>query len=385
MVVKPKHSSAPQSLAPPPAQIWTQRPELQNRHSSAWWFFLLLPEQPEGFGPKQMMFTLASRVGDEICVNGVWQPGLDRKRPLGPTEEQFNTLAFGWLHDGKQMHENIVYQPIMATLSKQGYVGGWANDHGRKRYGAEIRPGDAGPFSLEATFEGARGYGRFTTWGDERAQATSPIEAIDLKTPLGGANMIAWRRLNFRGEFCSPGGVEQLQGIGYFQRVSLNFPGFPWKWIWAAFQDQSIFSGFVPYLGLQLFRQGDWFFSPSVETKTVGIIPGAFFVWGDSLEMVRFNRVRVTPHVRRDAYPAFMVECRSAAGDFIRYRIESYGHAQLKLERRVLRGLLRSGFNYNEYMFRVQDLSGVVGGRDLTKANLGNGFGNIEYTWGLGL
>jgi hypothetical protein len=382
-MAKPQKNHFPPPL--PPDLIWTQLPERQNRNASSWWFFLLFPEQEAGYGPKQMMFTLASRAGDSICVNGVWQPGLDLKRPIGAEEERFNTLAFGWIHDGERMHEGIVYQPVTATLSKKGYVGGWASGDGRKRYGGEIRPGDAGPFSLEARFEGEKGYGRFTVWGDERAPTTSPIEAIDLATPLGGANMIAWRRLSFRGEFCSPAGVEQLQGIGYFQRVSLNAPGFPWKWIWAAFADQSIFTGFVPYAGLQLFRKGDWFFSNFLETKTVGILPGAFFVWGDSLEIVHFNRVRVTPHIQRGRYPEFAVECRSPANDFIRYRIEPYGHAQLKLERRLLKGLWTSSFNYNEYMFRVKDLSGVIGGRDLIEANLGNGFGNIEYTWGLGL
>lgn len=368
-----------------PASIWTQLPELQNRNSTSWWFFLLLPEQAEGYGPKQMMFVLAARAGETVRINGIWQPGLDLQRPIGPTEEQFHTRVYGWIYDGQQMHEGILDHPLTVTLSKEGYIGGWVDGDDRQRCGAEIRPGDAGPFSLEAVFEGPGGYGRFTTWGDPRAETTSPFEATNINTPLGGAHMIAWRRLSFRGEFCSPAGMEQLQGVGYFQRVALNIPGFPWKWIYAVFEDKSIFSGYIPYIGLNFLRKGDWFFSDALERKTISITQNAFFVWGDSLELVRFNRLRVTPHIRRDEYPDFTVECSSAAGDYIHYRIESYAHAQLKMERPLFGGRFMSGYNYNEYMFRVKDLRGVVGGRDLTQANLGNGFGNIEYTWGLGL
>lgn len=369
---------------PAPDSIWTQMPELQNRNSSSWWFFLLLPEQAEGYGPKQMMFVLASRAGETVAINRIWQPGLDLKRPRSPFEDQFNTHAHSWIYDGERMH-SILNQPIVATVSKQGYVGGWVNGDGRQRYGAEIRAGDAGPFSLEAVFEGPEGYGRFTTWGDERSETTRPFEATNIVTPLGGANMIAWRRLSFRGEFCSPGGMEQLQGVGYFQRVSLNVPAFPWKWIYAVFEDKSIFSGYIPYVGLNFLRKGDWFYADAVESKTISISQNAFFVWGDSLEMVRFNRLRVTPHIRRDEYPDFTVECRSAAGDHIAYRIESYAHAQVLMDRPLLKGRLLSSYNYNEYMFRVKELRGVVGGRDLTQAGLGNGFGNIEYNWGLGI
>lgn len=105
---------------PAPDLIWTQMPELQNRNSSSWWFFLLLPKQEEGYGPKQMMFVMASRAGEAVAINRVWQPGLDLTRPLGPVEEQFNTHAHCWIYDGKTMHEDILNNQLWPLCPSGG-------------------------------------------------------------------------------------------------------------------------------------------------------------------------------------------------------------------------------------------------------------------------
>ena len=46
-------------------------PERQNRHSSTWWFFLLFPQGPDGYGPRQLMFTIAARRGREMRITDV--------------------------------------------------------------------------------------------------------------------------------------------------------------------------------------------------------------------------------------------------------------------------------------------------------------------------
>jgi hypothetical protein len=365
--------------------IWNQLPEWQNRHSSTWWFFLLSPRQAEGYGPKQMMFSLATRAGNPIAINGVPQPGLDLRRPTNGAREQFNTMAVGWVHDGNRMHDNLVNQPVVATLAREGLVGGWAETADGRCHGGELRAEPSLPSGINAHFVGEGGSARFTVWADDPARLTSPAETVKLRTPFGGCNSIGWQRLSFRGEFDYPGCRESLEGIGYFQRVCLNFPTFPWKWIWAAFEDKSIFSGFVPYIGLNLLRRGDWFFPHRLEKMALPIKVSSYFAWGDSLAVVQFDRIRVALTSLDREFPEFMVECRSAAGDVLRYRIEPYGHARLTLDRRLLGGLWRSGFNYNEYMFRIRDLTGQVGGRPVNSSTVGNGFGNIEYTWGLGV
>jgi hypothetical protein len=279
----------------------------------------------------------------------------------------------------------LVNQPVVATLAREGWLRGWAEAADGQCYGAELRAEPSHPSGINAHFVGEKGSARFTVWADDPARLTSPAESVRVRTPLGGGHSIGWQRFAFRGDFTYPGCQESLEGIGYFQRVCVNFPTFPWKWIWAAFEDHSIFSGFVPYVGLHLLRRGDWFFPHRLETMTLPIKASSYFAWGDSLTMVAFDQIRVVPTRLDREYPEFTVECRSAAGDLLAYQIEPYGHAGLKLDRGLFGGLWQSTFNYNEYMFRVRDLRGQVGGRPVNASTVGNGFGNIEYTWGFGV
>lgn len=365
--------------------IWDWFPHWQNRHSSVWWFFLLTPKQPEGFGPKQMMFAAIARAGEQVGINHTWHHGLDLTQVSGGAEERFNTIVVGWINDGQQLHEDIVHHSCPATLSKSGSLTAWSPQPDGRYFGSELRVTGEKPYGLEARFVGARGCAHFEVWGDPASEVTKPFDALNLNTPLGGSQVIAWRHLRFAGEFVSPAGTEQLEGIGYFQRVCLNFPAFPWKWIWAVFEDESVFSCFVPYVGLHLWRRGDRFMPNFLEQAAVPIRPTGYFSPAEPRSLIRFEKVRVTPVQNGGRYPNFVVECASANGDFLRYTAVPYAHTQFLMDRPVLRRLWQTRFNYNEYLFRIHDLDGRVSGKPLNQRNLGNGFGNCEYTWGLGL
>ena len=66
--------------------IWSQMPHMQNRMSSSWWFFLLFPKGDEGYGPKQIMYAITARAGDEMNISGGDLRGINLKRPLDATE-----------------------------------------------------------------------------------------------------------------------------------------------------------------------------------------------------------------------------------------------------------------------------------------------------------
>src|SRR5690606_26160797 len=76
--------------------IFSQMPERQNSTSSSWWFFLLFPEGPDGYGPRQLMFTIAARAGKEIRITDVPLRGIDRKRPLDGGIDRFEATSVGW-------------------------------------------------------------------------------------------------------------------------------------------------------------------------------------------------------------------------------------------------------------------------------------------------
>ena len=365
--------------------IWSQMPAMQNRSSSSWWFFILFPRGAEGYGPRQLMFSIASRVGKRIRVNDVWLPGIDLNRPIVNGVDRFHAISVGWYGDGRQVHEDVVKRPALATLSSEGSLTAWADCQDGTSRGGEIRASRRRPLALDAHFTGKKGQARFEAWGDMDSLLTSPDEALNIDTVAGGVHFVAWRRMHFQGEFDLPGSRETLQGFCYFQRVCLNVPLFPWKWVWAVLPGGEVFSAYVPYLGPQLFREGYRFFSSNaLERATVAIRPAGLWDWGSGAQLVRFDTARVTP-ILDDPHPHFAVAARNRQGDFVRFTATSYGHARNYIDRPLLRGRIETHWSYNEYMFRMEELYGRIGDRDISKETVGQGFGTLEYTWGLGL
>jgi hypothetical protein len=364
--------------------IWTQLPPKQNHHSSSWWFFLLFPRQKEGFGPKQIMFAVVSRAGETIRINGAEHPGLSLSRPQHATTDCFQTSVLGWIYDGATMHKGLVHDAAAATLSSNGHLHAWDGTGGQMMRGASLNLLSDKPFGIRAEFMGDKGFGRFDVWGDPAHPYNQPNE-YDVQIRSWGANVIYWPHFRFSGEFCSPGGHEWLEGIGYFQRICLNFPPFPWKWIWATFADETVFSAFIPYVGLNGLRRGDWFFPNLIERATYRVLQSSYLLPGGTGTPIFFDDTRITPLRGRTPHPQFAVSCRSANGDFFQYRIDPYAHTQFLLDHPLWGSRWHSRYNYNEYLHHMQDVRGRVAGRPLNLTQLGPGFGNLEYTWGFGL
>lgn len=365
--------------------IFSQMPERQNRSSSSWWFFLLFPEGPEGYGPRQLMFTIAARTGGEIRIAGEPLRGIDRHRTLTDGIDRFDAMAVGWYSDGQEVHEQYVHHTGPATLDLRGGTLTCPSAAGDDACVTFRTPGTR-PLSLAADICGPGGEAHFETWGDLDAQISSPVVSMDIETPFGGTHYIGWRRLHFRGRFDLPTGTETLQGIGFFQRVCLNVPTFPWKWIWAAFPDQTVFTAYVPYLGLNLFRKGYKFFkSNRLEQATWSIAQSAGWIPPGGGAPVLFNRMSATPVLGRGPHPQFEIVARNDAGDHIAFTAATYGLSRFFIDRPILGGLLESHWNYNEYLFRMDGLRGSIGGREISRERNGQAYGSLEYTYGLGL
>lgn len=367
------------------SKIWDWFPEKTNPFSSLWWFFLLLPKNEDGsYGPKQIMFVLVSCAGERVRVNGTEHGGLPLKSAAGlrpaDREQPIDSYALGWMYDGQRMYDKLLDETVVAQLARGQSIEAW-NDQG---YGGEIVPSNGRPFAVDARFCGREGGGQFQAWGDPASEVSLPTES-PVDTPLGGANTLAWRHIQFEGEFTAPSGTASLSGIGYFQRICLNILPFPWKWIWAAFADGSIFSCFIPYVGPHLLRRGNRLFPAWLENLAVPIVPSGYFCRAGSLETTTFKTVRLGVDPQNGSYPQFTAYCEAENGDFISYRLLPYAHNQVVLERRKMGLRWLSLYNYNEYVFRTADLTGRIGGKSLDVKGMSPGYGNLEYTWGVGL
>jgi hypothetical protein len=366
--------------------IWSQMPEMQNRNSSSWWFFLMFPKTEEGYGPRQIMYAIATRVGDHIRVNDIWLPGIDLNRTIVDGVDRFNAINVGWYADDK-MHEYIINEGAAVTLSEhEQFIRSWSEKGNIDSHGIEIRSSNSRPLALETIVKAPNGSAHFEAWGDLDSLHSSPHESMNIDTPLGGTHFIAWRRMNFEGEFELPTGTEHLSGICYFQRPCVNVPLFPWKWIWSLFPDGSMFSAYIPYVGLNLLRKGYKLFqSERLEQMTIPISDAAFWDWPGPSDEIRFNKASITPLLDLGPYPQFDVRVSNKQGDHLSFRAETYGHSGFYIDRPILNNRAEIQWNYNEFMFRMVNLNGRVSGKEISYETMGQGYGNLEYAWGLGL
>jgi hypothetical protein len=370
-------------------EIWRQHPEWQNWSSSSWWFFLFLPKQEHGYGPKQMMFAFASRRGDLCKFKSKWSKGLDPNRRLGKTEK-FITPMSGWIHDGKQVHDEILLQTNDATLSyDKQFLDAWEIQDDGSKYGARIESSrdDSHEYAIDGHFIGKRGEAKFTIWNSGSHYLENP--QIVTRNPkqwrFGGVQYIPWRRFAFEGEFTSPSGTETLSGLGYFQRVLMNIPMFPWSWCYIIFEDGSIFSSFMINFGFHNFNRKEKHNRQFLERFKYNVKPRSFYYDPNTGKTYHFDSSRTIPIIHKLGNPDFYIEATMDDGDFLRFKLKSHGHAQFTLDRRIIKHLWQSKYFYDEYMVKVVGVKGKIGGKKFDTNEHGQGWGNIEYTHGMSL
>jgi len=373
-------------------RIWTQLPAQQNRSSSSWWFFILFPDGDSGYGPRQLMFSIAARVGDRIRVNDRWLPGMDLDRDVDDGVDEFSAITVGWDGDDDGVDEHVVNHPARATLREDGSIDATTRGEDGERRGGVIRASEDRPLGLEAEFAGRSGRVEFEAWGDLDSPTTSPVQSMAMNTAAGGVDVVAFRQLQFEGEFDLAAGTETLSGSAYFQRVCFNVPLFPWKWVWAVFPNGAAFSAMIPFVGPHVLREGYAFYdSAALERATVPVRASAFFAPADADVVVEFDDVTIEPILDGDAapedgsHPDFDVEATTDDGEFVSFTAASYGHARNHIDRPLLGGRVESHWSYNEFLVTIDDLDGRVDGQHLSADPLGDGYGTLEYSTGLGL
>lgn len=358
-------------------QVWDRLPERQNGLSSVWWFFLLFPRQAKGYGPAQIMFMAGTKVG-RFFVDGMPAGGMPRR--LGQPD-QFPAFTLGWMHDGNRLHERLLHDVCRMQLAPSGRLETLAAEDCLPYPHVSLTPLAERPFGMRAVFEGERGGGRFDVWGDPASTVTSPVVSIDRPHRVGGGHVIGWERLAFEGQFRTPAGTEQQEGVGFFQRVVANSPWVPWKWVYIVFEDASIFSCFIPFLGPHLMRRRYGFYLQRLEELAIAPLQMAMFSDGATGALVTFDDVRVVPRVSGGHLSRFDIHAGSRNGDHLTVRAPSYDRTGFTLSRPFV-GKLHTRYVYNEYLLRTDLVEGLVGGRAVDPSQLGTGYGNCEYNWG---
>ena len=278
-------------------EIWKIHPELQNNVSSAWWFFLLFPDQEEGYGPKQLMFAFASKAGKNIGVRNIWQKGMNIKNlKKGNAQTKFMTTLVGWIFDGEKVHEGVIHQEMEAELSDKGYLIAKNNQHD-KNFIANLIGDIKNDFEVNAEFVNENTNIKFLANSRNDPNILNP-QLTEIKpkvvNKLFNVNVVTWKKFDFKGVFETLNFKGNLSGVGYFQRVLFNGPLIPWTWVWIVFENGNVLSSFIPFFGFQNFRRKDKFYSIKNENRRVKINPTSYFIIeGKYKREIRFNEIDI--------------------------------------------------------------------------------------------
>ncbi|MBD3193335.1 MAG: hypothetical protein GF308_22055 [Candidatus Heimdallarchaeota archaeon] len=372
--------------APQYDYLWNPLVKLTNKYTSNWWFFVLLPKQKNGYGPKQLMYTFATQRAKVMRLNGRWCKGMEA--PKDQPVNKMNGIATGWYFDGREMHEDLSFLPgelVLDTPGRSLQIQGPHVDkenviHSNSNYYARMFQDDHQKIQLE--FSGLNGKGEFQFWMDHLSDMTKPF-VLHRQVKFGGVHMAAMKYMHFKGIIETSSGNEFLEGIGYFQKVMMNIPMFPWLWHWSATEDGSILSYFTAYAGFQAFRRSPHIWPHTLESHTRNILSSAYYYDSQTHQEYNFNKVEIVPEVRGTKFPYFKCKATNPGTvDFMEFRCYPYQHTNFITERPLVNGVTNK-FTYNEYLVRIKDLQLRIADIEIDPKKFGNIYGNCEYTWGL--
>ena len=84
-------------------------------------------------------------------------------------------------------------------------------------------------------------------------------------------------------------------------------------------------------------------------------------------------------------YPKFEVLTKNRQGDFLNFTAVPYERGEFYIDRPIFGGRKETHWHYNEFLIRAEDVEGSIQGKSITKETMGQAFGSLEYTYGLGL
>jgi len=304
------------------------------------------------------------------------------------------TTLVGWIFDGDNVHEGVIHQKMEVELSDKGYLIA-KDDQNENNIIAKLIGDVKDYFKIDAEFANENTSIKFEANSSNDPNILNPqLTKIQPKfvNKLFNVNVVTWKKFDFKGDFKTLNFSGNLSGIGYFQRVLFNGPLIPWTWLWIVFENGNVLSSFIPFFGFQNFRRKDKFYSTKNENKRIKINPTSYFIIeGKYKRELRFNKIDIellySNKKVNEGLPKLNLKLSNNENEWLEVNIMSNGHAQFHLERGYFKNIIKSKWSYNEYMIKVNSFSGVLNGIEMNelKKEMGNGWGNMEYTYGMSI
>jgi len=369
-------------------------------HRLSWWWYwvlILIPDDQRPGRSKQLMTLWSTKETDAIRVSGHWWRPGSRMHKDESGGFVIPGMVCAWWYDGETMYEPILMKECrMAVIDDKHPL--WPSEGEGKGAGAIIPllgkdnsfgmlPGNEGmwlglqsdkksqlrgaPISFEA---------KLTPWWGPPSELTYKNNEISL-----GMGYDILRLQGLKSSLVVDG--VQMMGTAYFQKVTVQAPSVPWFWGMLHFSDGSYLDWFMPHLTPLStskddtpWRKRDVFRKP---LKTTG-------VFHDRIRnrTENFSRCEVilskSGEGMRDSdghlLPDFNIRVWNGRTK-ISFEILAVSRARWTFDQPT-RGGMVSHLTYNEYPFKVRDISiededGVRNLEDYEWIH-----GNAEHSWG---
>ncbi|MFX0208758.1 MAG: hypothetical protein ACFFDT_22440 [Candidatus Hodarchaeota archaeon] len=356
-------------------------PKTMNRFSWWWWFWLFFidPFSEENPTPPQIMVLWSSRNSNWIKANSLfWKRDKTILRQKNRTE--LDGIIAGWYFDGKVMHDDIVLNSgkIVINRSKEGGSVNAKEDNWK--YIFKTKEEDH-TFLIDNDMLKVN----FNSSIAPKNDFTRPITKG--RSYLGGLmsySILKMNRLEFDGTIDFSGKHQNVRGLGYFQKVTLDVPPPLWYWTTIFFEDGSMLKYFLPHEGAGIFRSGYTDKPFRGENTRVRVKREMEFFDAETKEVHFFKKIKIEKlFQKKSGLPYWKLKAKKR-DKRISIELQCYSRTCFRLEGSVLGvHFLSKAIYYNEYPTKVVKFKFKDKDYSRTLQQIGKGIGNTEHAWGI--
>ena len=232
-----------------------------------WWVIIFIPDPDNPGRSRQLMVLWSSKETPAIRVNDHWWKPGSRMRVDEHGGHVVPGMVCSWWFDGQNMHEPLIIRECkMVSIDDKHPL--WPEEGQGHGSGAVVPLVDE-DLSLGMTKGNKKFWLNLTS--DKKAQLNGAPKSITAElTPWWGPPS----RLTYKNNvFFSDMGYdilrvqgtkasividdEKFEGTGYFQKVSVQAPTFPWFWGMLHFDDGSYLDWFMPHISFSCLNLND--------------------------------------------------------------------------------------------------------------------------------
>jgi len=356
--------------------MWDLNIKERIRNLTWWWWWWLLfikdPEEPKR--SRQLMILWSTKDCQRIKVNDHW---WERKFDISKTdnETKFHGMTAAWYYDGRKMHEPFVLEENSFAVSRNSEDDGELVPQSKYTY---VFSGNPKQYELRIKRPGFDMKFRMNPWNPFMDKQRYKKARYVGKYGYNGLRIYGQK---LSGTIETDGGLEDITGTAYFQKIMVNAPVMPWYWGVFHMEDGSYIDYMTPHIGFAMGRRTE---APRSWRDGNGLRLSnrmLFYVAKEDREY-HFKVKKFGKTWTREGLPVFSVLGRSRDGKAeLEMTLESYSRAFWRFEQKYLRWF-SSILHYNEYPVEVKKLEFREGGRKITLGDVGYITGNCEHTWG---